>query len=1142
MTNKINLLWILPALTFFLAFTSLFSDSNYKNKIIIEINSDDDYEKAWRKVDSLQNKGLTRSAFEVVEQIYEAARADGNQPQIIKSFIYKLRFTNFTEEDSHKKIVNQIKDEIKNAPFPSDAILNSVLAQVYWQYYSNNRYRFQNRTETVNFDNEDFQTWDLARLIREIVKHYHISLENDSDLKKIPITDFKEIIVSYNSEQAYLRSTLYDLLAHNALSFYINDEASLTDPVYKFELKDAGDFSSSEKFININFDTRDSLSLKFYAVQLFQDVIEFHLNDENKDAFIDIDLMRMNFIRSSSVHPQKDSLYLIAITEMEKRFEEVPYSSLISYNKAKYFYDEGKKYNPAVSDLHKWELRKAMEICEDAIEKFPETYGASCCKWLKNQILLKNLTIQTEYGNIIDKPFRAIVSYQNTNKIFVRIIPWNDSKEKSTPKDNHQKMIEYYTSQEPIKEWSVNLPDDSDYQNHSVEIKIPELNAGQYMILVGSDKNFSYSKNAIVFGRTWVSNLSYIRREKTNDKIEIYVLHRETGQPLKEVKVEIYKRIYSPDYREYIYEKLTSGYTNSNGDFEFERDKSSYETYKIVLKRGNDRFESQDYYSYNYNPGYGKTTSTFLFPDRAIYRPGQTIYFKGLVIDPDGKKEYRVLTDRQTTITFNDANHQKISDITLTTNEYGTFNGSFVIPYGKIGGQYYISNGSGIKYFRVEEYKRPKFEVKFDPIKGSYSLNDKVTTTGFAKTYSGANLNDVQVKYRVVRRATFPYFYYWCIRYYNWYNQNQMEITNGVTTTNKDGKFKIEFDLVPDLSIIKESNPVFNYTIIADVVDVTGETHSSQTNVSAGYIALLSNINLPEVINRDSSDKYLVSTTNLNQQFESANVSITVHKLKTPERIFRKRLWGIPDKFLSSKDEFYHAFEHDIYKDENEFYNWEKAEKVFETSFRTTDSSLLSFNNLKDWEPGKYYLLLKTKDKNGTPVEFEKYFTLFEPQADKISLNDACWVYMNEKAYEPGETVKLYIGSAVKNVKALYELEQDEKLIVKKWITLNNEQKEIKVPITEEHRGNIIVHITFTVNNENHSVTKVISVPWTNKQLHISFETFRNKLLPGSKEEWKLKIKDPEGRFASAEFLASMYHASLDVFAPNYWSFITTPD
>ena len=115
MKNKINLLWIFPALTFLLAFTSLISDSSYQHKIIIEINSDDDYEKAWHKVDSLQNKGLTRSALEVVEQIYAIAKAESNQPQIIKSFIYKLKFTNYTEEESHQKIINQVKEEIKNA-------------------------------------------------------------------------------------------------------------------------------------------------------------------------------------------------------------------------------------------------------------------------------------------------------------------------------------------------------------------------------------------------------------------------------------------------------------------------------------------------------------------------------------------------------------------------------------------------------------------------------------------------------------------------------------------------------------------------------------------------------------------------------------------------------------------------------------------------------------------------------------------------------------------------------------------------------------------------------------------------------------------------------------------------------------------
>ena len=130
--------------------------------------------------------------------------------------------------------------------------------------------------------------------------------------------------------------------------------------------------------------------------------------------------------------------------------------------------------------------------------------------------------------------------------------------------------------------------------------------------------------------------------------------------------------------------------------------------------------------------------------------------------------------------------------------------------------------------------------MKFDPVKGSYSLNDKVKVEGFAKTYSGANLNDVEVKYRVVRTVEFPYFDYWWRGFYDWFyaNNNEMEITNGITKTDKEGKFNVEFDLIPDLSIPKETKPVFYYTIYADVVDVTGETHSAQANVSAGYVAL----------------------------------------------------------------------------------------------------------------------------------------------------------------------------------------------------------------------------------------------------------------------------------------------------------------
>ncbi|NNL20867.1 MAG: hypothetical protein HKO83_06060, partial [Ignavibacteriaceae bacterium] len=1144
MKLRSTFLTIVPIAVLLFSFTGLFSEINLINKNeMIKYKFNDDYKAAWQKVDSLEQKGLTRSALKVVEEIYRAAKKDGNQPQFIKSVFYKLKYGNYIEEDSHVKIVNDVKAEIDTASFPANAILESILANIYWQYYQNNRWRFQQRTETVNFDNEDFQTWDLSRLIREIVKHFHASLENSDELKRISIQDFKDILYYSDSQQAYLRPTLLDLLAHSAFSFYINDEASVTDPVYKFELNSKDDFSSLGDFVGIEYQTKDSLSLKFYAIQLYQDLVEFHIDDDEKDALIDVDIARLNFVRNNSVHLEKDELYLKALKKLEEKFKAVPYSSLISFNIANYYYSEGSKYNADVSDEHKWDIKKALEICNSTIEKYPDTFGAQECRWLQSTILQKSLRSQTEYGNIAEKPFRSLVSFKNVNKIFIRIIKWSDRLDSKEIGKNTPQLIDFYASQNPLKEWSVDLPNDNDYQNHSVEIKMPALPFGRYLVLTATDKNFTYAKNAVAYSKMWVSNISYLRRDLNKNITQFYALQRETGHPLVKIDYEIYGQRYVPDDRAYKFFKLSNGKTNSEGGFEFEKQPNNYNNYKVVFINGEDRFESNNYYSYYYNNEPVRRTTTFFYLDRAIYRPGQVVYFKGLMINTDGKKDHDIVIDKKTTVTFYDANSQKIIDATFTTNQYGTFNGKFTIPLGKIGGQYYIANENGSQYFRVEEYKRPKFEVKFDPVKGSYSLNDKVTTEGFAKTYSGVNLNDVDVKYRVVRTAYFPYYDYRWWGFYRWYwgRSSEMEITNGTTRTDKNGKFKIDFDLIPDLSLPKETKPVFTYTVYADVIDVTGETHSAQTSVRAGYVALVANVNLPEIINNSLDAKYNVSTTNLNGQFEKAKVEIEMHKLKNPDRIFRNRLWGKPDKFILTKENYYESFDHDVYDDENEFFNWEKEERVFQTNFTTADTSYIDFDEQSDWKAGKYVFTLKTKDKNGTPVELVKYFTLFNPESDKTPLREASWIYLNKNSYEPGETAKLYIGSAEENVKALYEIEYDAKIIKKEWITLDDEQKQIEIPIKENYRGNIVVHVSFIVNNESRILTKVISVPWSNKALNISFETFRNKILPGSKEEWKLKITGPNGDAIAAELLASMYDASLDAFAANYWGFNVHP-
>lgn len=1103
-------------------------------------SSDKYYKSYWNKVDSLERNGLTRSALDVVEKIYSTAKKEKQHPQFIKAVLFKLKFANYVEENSHVKIVIEVKKEISESVFPSNAILKSILADMYWDYYKDNRYKYLQRTETVDFENEDFQTWDLNRIIREITKYYLGSLENKEGLQKILLEEFEPILINEDTREAHLRPTLFDILAHKALSFFINEESSLTQPVYKFVLNNESDFADDTVFIKNNYTTKDSLSLKFFAIQLYQELIAFHLNSANKEALLDIDLSRINFVYKNSAISNKKDLYYKSLLYLADKYKEIPHSSLACFYLAQYYKQQGEKYDSDVSDEFKWDTKKALQICDSISIKYPEAIGTFDCLKLKAEILSRSLSLQVENSNLINEPFRVLVSYKNINKIFLRLIEWNDSLEAITESYTSEKTVDFYKAQPVIKEWSAVLPDKEDYQNHRTEIIIPALPFGKYLIMAATDPNFIYKYDGIAYCKTWVTNLSFIIRATSDDYEEIIVLNRKTGETMPDVKVEIYNNFYNQELRKYRYKIFDEGKTNSKGKLKFKSPRSTYyyPRYKISLLTDVDKFDSEANYYY-YNPSNKKTqeVNTALFLDRAIYRPGQTVYFKGLIYKTDYKKDHDIISDKKTKVTLYDKNRQKIADTTLTTNEFGTFNGQFTIPYGLIGGYYSISNEFNDLSFRVEEYKRPKFEVKFEPVKGSYALNENISVNGFAKTFFGANLNDVEVKYRVVRNTAFP-FYDWRYRnYYNWCYRNSpsTEITNGVTKTDSEGKFTIEFEAVPDLLVQKESNPIFNYTVYADVVDVTGETRSSQTNISAGYIALKIYFGIPDIINIESNDEYGISTENLNGQFESADVSIEIYKLKTPDRVFRKRLWKKPDSFILSKSEYYKTFQFDIYDDENEFANWEIKSKVYETNLITKEKSTIRLDEKKNWLAGKYLVNIKTKDKNGIPIKIDKYFTLFDPASKTIPLNDANWFYIENQNYEPGDVAKLYFGSALNNVKVLYELEQDGNILDQQWIDINNEQKLIEIKIEEEHRGGIAARISFIINNEAYLSARYIAVPWTNKKLNITVETFRDKITPGVPEKWSFKILDFKDKKADAEFLASMYDASLDQFAPNYW-------
>jgi len=1117
------------------------------------------YEKEWKKVDSLTNLGLTRSALDAVQGIYTKAKSDNNASQIVKSVIHRIKLESYVEEYSLQKSIDQLNEEIQKSKFPLRPVLHSVLAELYWNYYETNRWKFQDRTHTVHFKQDDINTWDLKTIVDHTMKQYKLSLKETDSLKRTPLNIYDDVVVNdeapvrgKTAAPRKLRTSLYDFLAHRAVDFYMNEETEIIQPAYKFELTSEDYFSRYDSFSKLKVENKDSLSLKFHAVKLLQELIAFHATrTTNPEELIDVDLKRLKFVRSKSTLEKKDSLYLHALESLEKEFLKSPASADVSYEIAGAHLEKANKYQPLASNetlsgepVDKWEKKIALSVCENAIKRFPSLtagqagfYGVSNCRYLQATIKEKSLILNAEEANLPGRPFRARVQYMNVNKVYLRIVK-QDPDRFSKDGENYygEKLIRTFLEAPVVKEWTVDLPDDGDFQSHAVEIKIDELPIGCYVILAGSDKKFSYEKNGVAYANCFVTEIAYMQRRTGNGSYDFLVMNRETGHPLKGVNAQLWYQKYNYTNRKYDFIKGENLTTDENGSFNVAASSDEYRNYFVEFSNGKDKlFSDNAFYLSRYNKLEKRTDlKTFFFTDRAIYRPGQTVYFKGILLETDGETN-KIKANEKVTVKLNDVNYQEAAVLNLTTNQYGTFNGTFTLPQNLMNGEMHITDGHGSVYFAVEDYKRPRFEITFTPVKGVYKLGENVTVTGKAQSYAGANISGAEVKYRVVRNATFP-------RYLCWWRGScpsspQMEITNGVASTNDTGGFVINFNAIPDLSIRKSYLPLYNYTIYADVTDLTGETHSNRSNVSVGYNALNLDVNVGEYVNKDSVQKFSITSTNLNGEPERANIKIEVWKQKEPDGLLRKRLWEQADRHLMTKEQYSTFFPNDVYADEDNRYKWEKGARVFSGEFDTQKNKELLLSTISQWENGAYTLEAVTKDKFGEEVKDIKYFHVYSANAASLPVNSYDWFVPLKEKGEPGEKASFLIGTKSPDTKILFEVEYKNEIVKKEWVLLSNGQKKIDIPIEEKHRGNFAYHILFVKNGRAYAHDGTLTVPYTNKELDIQFETFRSKLTPGQKEEWKIKIKDKKGDKVASEMLAAMYDASLDAFRPNNWFF-----
>lgn len=1093
------------------------------------------YDTQWKDVQKLENDGLSKSASELVDKIFTRAKGDENTVQKIKALLYQSKYLQILEEDSQLKIVSNFKSEIESNDIVTQRLLENLLANIYWQYFKQNRYKFYNRSKTEQKASDDFRTWDLTTLFKEIHTFFERSLQNGLLLQQEPLDKYDLILNTVKNSKDY-RPTLFDFLSQNALDFYKTSENAIAKPAYKFNIDDIKYSDVNANFLSLEITSKDSVNLQLNALKIYQNLLRFHQKDKTSKAFVSANIERLNFVKQNATFGNPETEIIKTYQSELNAIKNNAVSALYSFEIASELVNQATNYNPNAetdSEALRWKNKEALSICEETISKFPKSNGAQKCEILIKRIYQPNLSLKTERYLPIDQPALIQVNYKNLEKLDFDIFKVSLKQLKRFNRiyraDEKQKFI---SKLQTHKTFSSPLKNEDDYQNHSTELVLPNLENGLYIVVAKT--------NTSVFATTdiQVTDMAMVEAQE-NEHIIYQIIDRNNGKPIANAKIELKYRT-NRNYDRELSKKFT---TDQYGKFYFKKNNNRYNNvYAIVSNANETGVFGKSYINRFYKRTKNTDTNyrTFILTDRSIYRPGQTVYFKGISTKTEFKNPTIVASEEKITATLHDVNGQQLSELEFTTNEYGSFSGEFILPNGGLTGNYYIKTTSNImgtstEYFSVEEYKRPKFETNFIPVTETFKVNDSVTVKGNAIAFAGSNITDAQVVYRVKRQVRMPRWYYWGR---NSYNSEAQEITFGELKTNAKGEFEITFKALPDESVSKENLPVFNYEITADVTDINGETRSASTTVRVGYHALTANIGAPQRIDKSEKETELsITTSNLNGEFVPAKGSLKIFKLNAPDYVLRNRPWQAPDYKLLSENDFKTKFPHWSYDDEVNVQNWKKGKAVFETNFDTEKSKSIVLKRIKKWGSGTYIIVLESKDKFGQTVKDQAYTYLFS-DADKTLADYKLFdISLDKTEYNSGETAVLTFGSSAKGVNVTIEIEKDGKLIETKIHQLNNSKKTIELPIDKSDIGGFVVHYSFSAFNDFKAGSITINVPYPKTDLEIQTSTFRDKLQPGQDETWQFKMKGPKGDKVAAEVLASMYDASLDEFKPHSWSF-----
>ena len=984
------------------------------------------YDNLWKELEVLERKDLPKSVISEAMKIYDKAKAEQNVPQMMKAYLTAMQYRSLLTPDSLKVDMNGLEQWASQTGSMEDkAILYSILGEM-----------------TMPAD------------VKKGLGYLQASLKDKDRLLLIPVEKLRPMVRVGEASKRYFRDNLYNLLARRAIQImqqYRWQAAAKANQTNSLP----ADMTDMDQFVTYQFVPVSDCDLTAAVMQTYQSLLKAYDTETEREGWLLTGIDALNYLyRNFSGNFSND----VCQQELRKWIHTYPAVKTVP------------EAYLALAQFLQYQNNQVerLRIVREGIAGYPRYEGINQLKNIEKEIL--NASLSLEIATAYPGEQQSVkVNYKNLTGITLQLYKGNLPVTSAVLQNRTTHFESKYARLQREEHFS--LKPTTDYLNVDTTLTIQAPQAGIYFLKAVPDGKKGVSDGTLMN----VTALKTIYRPLPDGTLELVVVDAVSGQPVSEAEVTIYTEKgggYSPQqtYQADKQGTLKLDFLNSN-KYWYNAHTAADNAMPILNLWKND---------YYYKESKRKEVLQ-LFTDRSIYRPGQTVYVSGLAYEME-KDSTRVLADKKYTVSLYDANNNETGKVEVRTNGFGSFSGQFVLPSPCLTGYFSLRAADTSVSFKVEEYKRPTFDVTFEPVKVEYQVGDSIEVVGMAKTFAGAPVQNARVHYNISRS------YAWVWRFMG----RGSARWEGEAMTDADGKFSVpvHFEIDSD----RRESPLWYYTynIQADVTDGAGETQQANLSLPLGSTSMVLNMdNLPDNLVKEK--KLEIKLTAMNLSGEPVDTPVTYQVVEMEEQ-----------------------------KDGQE----KEGRKVLTGTVEANKSFVPEA--IYALPSGNYRLKLSAKDTQGRECTASKNFLLFSLNDKRPPFVITDWFYQDGLEFDAASPATVYIGSSEKNVYLLYDVFAGNKRLESKRIELSDSVVSFRFPYKKEYGDGILVSMAFVKDGRLYSHNARIMKPAPEKKLQLKWTTFRDKLRPGQQEEWKLTVLYPDGSPAEAEMLATMYDASLD--------------